>query len=350
MARSLARIKPLFNYFKSDRTQKATCVLLILLFCLAFTLRYLLSADRSSAATTFADAPVIVRNGELDFPGSLVTTNRPSNSIVLFLPGSGPTDRNGNNPLGVSGSPYRQLAQHLAAFGIDSIRFDKRDILLDGSLHVDSIYEYVRDTNAFIKYSRLKLGKRCVWLLGHSEGGLIALLTASQNSSAVCGIILLNCPGRNFSEILTDQARKMLEPKAFLQVEGAIKSLRQGLFVKASGLPQPFNTILRSDVQFFLISEFSKSPVEIIAKLRMPIVIIQGMADSQIDPGEANLLHKAATRSNIQFILGMNHVLKVNRRPSSSSDGDCYNDIKCEVPLGLGEIIAKNIFSLAHRR
>ena len=48
--------------------------------------------------------------------------------LVLLIPGSGPTDRDGNNPLGVAGGPYRQLAEALAANGIGTLRIDKRGL------------------------------------------------------------------------------------------------------------------------------------------------------------------------------------------------------------------------------
>ncbi len=46
--------------------------------------------------------------------------------VVLIIPGSGPTDRDGNNPLGVTAAPYRLLAEALAAKGVSSVRIDKR--------------------------------------------------------------------------------------------------------------------------------------------------------------------------------------------------------------------------------
>ncbi len=60
--------------------------------------------------------------------------------IILIIAGSGPTDRNGNSPLGVNAAPYRLLAEGLAAEGIGSVRIDKRGLF--GSLTA------VRDANA----------------------------------------------------------------------------------------------------------------------------------------------------------------------------------------------------------
>lgn len=46
--------------------------------------------------------------------------------VVLILPGSGPTDRDGNSPLGIKASTYKLLAEGLTAHGVSSARIDKR--------------------------------------------------------------------------------------------------------------------------------------------------------------------------------------------------------------------------------
>jgi hypothetical protein len=49
--------------------------------------------------------------------------------VVLILPGSAPTDRDGNNPMGVTSAPYRLRAEALAAKAVSSVRIDKRGIV-----------------------------------------------------------------------------------------------------------------------------------------------------------------------------------------------------------------------------
>ena len=48
--------------------------------------------------------------------------------VVLIVPGSGPTDRDGNSPLGGAAVPYALLARALARQGIASVRIDKRGL------------------------------------------------------------------------------------------------------------------------------------------------------------------------------------------------------------------------------
>src|SRR3954466_8477510 len=48
--------------------------------------------------------------------------------VVLIIPGSGPTDRDGNNPMGATAAPYRLLAEALADNGVSTVRIDKRGL------------------------------------------------------------------------------------------------------------------------------------------------------------------------------------------------------------------------------
>jgi pimeloyl-ACP methyl ester carboxylesterase len=68
-----------------------------------------------------------------------------------------------------------------------------------------TIPDYVADTGAWVGAIRARTGAKCVWLLGHSEGGLVAL--ASSEFPGVCGIVLVSAPGRRLGDVLKDQLR-----------------------------------------------------------------------------------------------------------------------------------------------
>lgn len=59
-----------------------------------------------------------------------------------------------------------------------------------------------------------------------------------------------------------------------------------------------------------MISWFKYEPREIISRIDVPILIIQGDTDLQITVEDAKALHEANPNSELIIIEGMNHVLK----------------------------------------
>ena len=156
-----------------------------------------------------AESDIRAPGPNADLAGTLSEAG-PGAPIVLILPGSGPTDRDGNNPLGVAAAPYRLLAEALAANGVASVRVDKRGLFGSRAAVPDpdavTIAEYASDALAWVQAIRTRTGVRCVWLLGHSEGGLVAL-QAAQEPGPLCGVILVSTPGRPFGQLLREQLR-----------------------------------------------------------------------------------------------------------------------------------------------
>ena len=140
----------------------------------------------------------------------LAPSDTASRPLVLIIPGSGPTDQNGNNPLGVKASTYRLIAEGLAAQGIASLRIDKRGMHASAAAAPDpnavTIVDYASDVRTWVAEARKLTGSACVWLLGHSEGGLVAL-AAAQTEPNICGLLLVSVAGRPLGEVLRTQLR-----------------------------------------------------------------------------------------------------------------------------------------------
>ena len=72
--------------------------------------------------------------------------------VVVIIPGSGPTDRDGNNPLGVKAAPYRLLAEKLSALGVATLRVDKRGMFGSKAASADpakvTFADYAADARA----------------------------------------------------------------------------------------------------------------------------------------------------------------------------------------------------------
>jgi pimeloyl-ACP methyl ester carboxylesterase len=232
--------------------------------------------------------------------------------VVLIVPGSGPTDRDGNNPLGVNADSYRLLAEALAAQGISSVRVDKRGMFASraaGDANAVTVAAYAEDYRAWIDAIRAETGRKCVWLLGHSEGALM-VSAAAEGRKDVCGLILVAGMGRRLGDVLRGQlqanpANAPLIDQAF----AAIADLEAGRHTDTSAMHPALLPLFAPAVQDFLISMMAQDPVELVRRARVKTLIVQGTADLQVTLEDARLLDKAP-RTTLRSIAGMNHVLK----------------------------------------
>lgn len=231
--------------------------------------------------------------------------------VVLILPGSGPTDRDGNSAAGPAGT-YRKLAAELQARGIASLRVDKRGIgsskSQDPREEAMTFEQNVDDARAWLEWlaKQPQLGK--IALVGHSEGGLVALATTQQKTSA-SALVLLATPGETLGETIRRQlAQNKANPPALVQEANNILSrLERGEKVaQVSPLLMP---LFRPSVQPYLISELRLDPRQLIAKAQLPTLILQGDHDLQVRPDDAKALAKAQPRAQLSLVSGMNHVL-----------------------------------------
>lgn len=244
----------------------------------------------------------------------LAPTANANGAVVLIIPGSGPTDRDGNNPMGIRASTYRLLAEGLAEQGVASVRIDKRGMFASAATGIDAnavvIDDYAADIAAWTAAIRERTGARCVWLAGHSEGALVALV-AAQTDVNVCGIILIAGGGRRLSDVIREQLRANPANAPLLEEsERIIRELEAGRRVPASQISAPLQPLFRENVQGFVISLFSYDPPALLRAYQGPVLIMQGTTDLQVTMQDAELL--AAARPGVELVRleGVNHVLK----------------------------------------
>src|SRR5690606_38698563 len=87
-----------------------------------------------------------------------------------------------------------------------------------------------------------------------------------------------------------------------------LTQLKEGKIVK--DINPMLQSLFAVQNQPFLIDWISRNPQTEIAKLNIPILIINGTKDLQVGQKEAELLHKANPKSSIKIIEKMNHVFK----------------------------------------
>ena len=245
--------------------------------------------------------------------GTLLTPNSKPTAVVLIVPGSGPTDRDGNNPLGVNASPYRLLAEGLAAKGFATLRIDKRGMFASALAVEDAnavtITDYVDDIRSWVKVLKRHMHTSCIWILGHSEGGLVAL--ASAQEEGVCGVVLIATPGRPMGEVLRKQLHADPENEMILeQALPIIDALEHRRRVDITDIPPALQNLFNPAVQGFLINAFSYDPGHLISTIFKPVLLLQGQRDLQVNETDARLLQAANPRASLVILPNMNHILK----------------------------------------
>jgi hypothetical protein len=239
---------------------------------------------------------------------SILSSPLNSTEIAIIMPGSGPTDHNGNQP-GVVNNSIKFLAANLNKNNIATLRFDKRAInnsSYEGFKESDlTIDQYAKDLVQVIEFAKSKNFKK-IYLIGHSEGSLISLI--ALQSIKVDGFISIAGVGQSADLILKNQLKPQLPADFFSQVEIIIDSLKMGYQVKNT--PQQLFMLFRPSVQPYLISWFKCNPTELIKNINIPILIINGTKDLQVGIDQAELLHNANSKSTYIEIENMNHVLK----------------------------------------
>ena len=254
--------------------------------------------------------------------------------IVLIIAGSGPTDRNCNQPQ-MNCNSYKILSDSLNMYGIATLCYDKRLIAKSKSNQSEEelrFENYAEDAKSWIELLSQNEQFSEIIVVGHSEGSLIGMI-ASVNNPKVSKYISISGCGSPADEILKEQLSKGLEGQPLSlknQVFSYIDQLKQGKLLE--NVPTNLYTLFRPSVQPYLISWFKYNPQEEIAKLKIPVLILQGDFDIQISEDEAELLYKANPSAKKVIIENMNHVLKNSQSIDMYEQlQDSYNNPKTPV-------------------
>ena len=278
--------------------------------------------------------------------GTLVEVADRRAPVVLVIPGSGPTDRDGNNPLGIRAAPYRLLAEALAARGVASVRIDKRGMFGSRAATADAnavtLDDYARDVRAWINTVRqLRGGGGCVWLAGHSEGGVVALVTARRSAEGICGLVLLATPGRPLGEALKAQLRaNPANAPLLVEADRTIDALAAGKRVDVTGLHPALAALFAPPVQGFLNSLLPVDPAALLAGVDRPVLIVQGRRDLQVAVADAERLGAARPAARLMLLDDANHVLKTVRTDDRAANAATYADPALPLAPGVAEAVA----------
>ncbi|MFC3674336.1 alpha/beta hydrolase family protein [Ferrovibrio xuzhouensis] len=287
-----------------------------------------------SQQVRFAGAGGIALAGTLALP---MDTTKPV-PAVLLLQGSGPTDRDGNQPPALRTDLLRQIADLLAARGIASLRYDKRGMYANAaSLPADQkdYAEFFRWENfvgdalaaeAFLA-GQASVDARRIALLGHSEGGLIALVAAQtlqQQGRPPAALVLAATPGRRIDQLIRDQITRSLKAdkttdkqrRFFLSAnDRVIKAIRMTGKVPDS-VPPALQPLYPFYIGPFMQAQFAVDPAALARDFAGPVLILQGASDVQVSPEkdalalDHALLQRGRDDHAVFIVPGVSHNLK----------------------------------------
>ncbi len=235
-----------------------------------------------------------------------IKTNIP---VVLFIAGSGPTDRNGNQPR-MQNNSLKMLSEGLCKNGIAVLSYDKRGIAESAVKDWDesdmTLDVYIDDASQWVDFLAKDKRFSNIIIAGHSEGSLIGMIASGKNKR-VNKFISIAGPGLPLDEILKEQMEKQPQMVKDL-VNPIIDKLKAGQ--KVDSISPLLISLFRPSVQPFLISCFQYDPRTEISKLTIPVLIIQGTTDIQVSVNHADLLVEANPKAKKRIIENMNHILK----------------------------------------
>ena len=230
------------------------------------------------------------------------------------------------------------LAQELQEAGIAVFTIDKRVInqLKKGTITSKPDFGFddqVEDLKSVIRFfaDSARYEKRVI--IGHSEGSLIGMLAMDAGADAfvsLCGIadpaglVIVQQIARQtpFLEELTKKyVDTLMMEKHIHNVDPILRSL------------------FRRDMQDFLISWFRHDPCNIIAKIKKPILIIDGDTDLQVDTGQGQKMYSCQPSASYQTIEGMNHVLKKINPSDRKANMDSYKNPDLAIHPDLTEVL-----------
>lgn len=257
-----------------------------------------LARAQATQEIEFVGANKLTLFGTLRLP--LLESKDAQAPAVLLIAGSGPTDRDGNQP-GLETDLLKQWAEGLQARGVASLSFDKRAVARyaekwpkteDGIAQFFSLENHLADARAAyeILRSRPQVDSQHVFILGHSEGGIFALLLGNQLENAPAGLILAATPGRKLDDLIREQINALLQVQLpdelarrpyVLALEAAITATKNGEPLPPS-TPAGLRPLFNSSTTLFLKELFALDPKELAASLTCPVLVLQGEDDMQV--------------------------------------------------------------------
>jgi pimeloyl-ACP methyl ester carboxylesterase len=253
---------------------------------------------------------------------------------AVLVSGSGAQDR---DEALLGHKPFAVLADYLTRTGIAVLRCDDRGTAKStGSFAAAVTLDFVEDAMAAVAWLRRHDGIDKVGLIGHSEGGVIGPMVAERDPK-LAFLVMLAGPGTPMTELLAaqseaigrasglsvDQAAHQGEvTRRFLQEVTAAGSNEEAkaaatrILTENGAKPDTISSqvAMASTPWFRELAAYDPRPV--LAKLRVPVLAVNGGSDTQV-PAKPNLAAiRAATHGNsdatVVELPGLNHLFQTS--------------------------------------
>src|ERR1019366_477594 len=191
--------------------------------------------------------------------------------VVLLIAGSGSTDHDGNGPQ-AKPATLKKLSKQLVARKIATLRYDKRGAggwkPVFGKPEDFRFKDFVDDAAALVNYLRSSGKFSRLVVVGHSEGGLVAILTARK--VPVDRLVLLVTAARRQGDLVKAQLeRKQLPPDVLEPILKAIDAIMAGQIVD----PPPKGLAIAPSMQPGIASAFIEDPIDPLKLIDRPTLI-----------------------------------------------------------------------------
>jgi fermentation-respiration switch protein FrsA (DUF1100 family) len=266
-------------------------------------------------------------------------------AAVILITGSGPQDR---NETVANHRPFLVLADHLTRQGIAVLRMDDRGMgESGGDFSTATTMDFASDILAGVTFlkSRPDISKDRIGLAGHSEGGLVAPIVATQ-SEDIAFIVLLAGPGMIGEDLLVlqgklinetagmmpdqVQANTELQKKMFTLLknekdDGVLEEKLGEVLVEFinSSSPQQVTVddpTVQMQVRNMVAPWFryfmTLDPIQFLEKVTCPVLAINGELDLQVPPKqnlasiEEALIKGGNKNYTIKELPGLNHLFQ----------------------------------------
>jgi pimeloyl-ACP methyl ester carboxylesterase len=267
-----------------------------------------------------------VLTGTISKPADTGTRRLPA---VVLVGGSGPTDRDET----LFGIPiFGQLAGLLADAGYIVLRYDKRGVGQSGGRPESAtLADYTEDLRAAIKFlgDRKDVDNKKIAVVGHSEGGAVSMLAAAKDNR-IAALALLSSIGSTGAELNLAQVNHALERSTRSDAEkqstlSLQKQIQTAVLTGKGWEAVPAGLRKQADIPWFQ-SFLSFDPAKPMADIRQPILIVQGLLDTQVAPANADRLEQLARARKkggpveVAKIPNVNHLLV----PATTGEADEY--------------------------